>query len=222
MKADFLSRPLGRALLVSVALHLLLLLGFDRAETMHPAAVPGLLQVLVGQRPAAPVPVPAAEAPHVRPQPARPLAVPQDSAPRAVPASAKPAAEAAAPPGAAAEAPVGTSATLGTVAERPPEGLDADGLRQYRIDLATATRRFRAYPAIARSRGWEGTVELAVQSGPIMPVPSVRVTRSSGHAVLDEQALNMLAQAVRGVPLPESLRGRDLNIAVPIRFSLDD
>lgn len=100
-------------------------------------------------------------------------------------------------------------------------GVSADGLRQYRIDLAGAARRFRVYPAVARSRGWEGIVEVTVT---VMPgsEPRVQLARSSGHAVLDEQALSMLTRAIAQTPLPESLRGRSFAVPLPIRFSLDE
>lgn len=101
------------------------------------------------------------------------------------------------------------------------EAIAADLLRQYRLDLASAARRYRAYPAIARARGWEGTVELALAfSGGSSPV--ISVGRSSGYAVLDAQAEETLTRAALATPVPEPLRGRSMTLTIPIRFSLED
>jgi len=101
------------------------------------------------------------------------------------------------------------------------KGVNPDELRQYRLALAIAARRFKHYPAMARERGWEGTAEVALSLGGQRPVPEVALARSSGHAVLDRQAQEMIAQAARATVLPESLKGRDLRLSLPVQFSLD-
>jgi protein TonB len=101
------------------------------------------------------------------------------------------------------------------------DGVAVDTLSQYRLALGLEARRFKRYPRLARERGWEGRVELRIQvlsNG--LVVPSVQ--RGSGFAVLDEQALEMLERAVRATPLPEGLRGRSLQIELPISFSLTE
>jgi protein TonB len=50
----------------------------------------------------------------------------------------------------------------------------------------------------------------------------VSIESSSGHDVLDMQALEMLLQAVRQATVPESLRGKQFAINVPIHFRLAD
>lgn len=99
---------------------------------------------------------------------------------------------------------------------------NVDSLRQYRLDLALAAQRFRVYPVQARTRGWEGVATISLSSTAIGPVPVLKVTRSSGHAVLDDQALQMLSRAVENTPLPENLRGHRFDMVIPIRFSLGD
>ena len=101
------------------------------------------------------------------------------------------------------------------------EAINADDLRQYRISLAMAARRFKRYPALARERGWEGTVDIALTVGSHFPVPDIALARSSGHAVLDRQAQEMMIQAARSTALPESLKGRDFRMLLPVQFSLD-
>ena len=222
-------RPLIAALLFSLLLHLVLLFGFGWPVRLHPAPAGAAMQVHVGGFPSpAPAPTPAAAPPRPAAAPQK-LVVPreiprQEPAPQPAPAAIA-SAVAAAPAGDAgrAAAPAGPPAENAvSPVDRGGEVVSADALRQYRIDLASAARRFRSYPAMARARGWEGTVELAV----VVPAgglpPLVRLVRSSGHAVLDEQAQAMLQQAVRVAPLPDSLRNRELNVALPIRFSLDE
>jgi len=104
----------------------------------------------------------------------------------------------------------------------PKEALSAEGLGAYRLNLAREARRFKRYPAIARERSWEGVVVLTLQARTGSVVPLVSIESSSGHDVLDMQALEMLLQAVRQATVPESLRGKQFAINVPIHFRLAD
>jgi protein TonB len=104
------------------------------------------------------------------------------------------------------------------------EGTAADGddRRRYRQTLKAAAQRFRRYPALARERGWEGTVDVALVFDGHATAPEVSIVSSSGRALLDEQALAMLTQAVRVASMPEALKGRHLRIELPVTFSLAD
>lgn len=102
------------------------------------------------------------------------------------------------------------------------EGISADGLRQYRLALAREARRFKRYPTLARERGWEGAPEVVVSISRLQALPNVALNRSSGYPLLDEQAMEMISQAVRLVALPEALQGRDIRVPVAVRFALDD
>lgn len=106
----------------------------------------------------------------------------------------------------------------------PPaqEAISADALRQYLLALSPEVRRFKRYPVLARERGWEGEVEITIGLGRMQGPPAIAIRRSSGYPILDEQAKTMLAQAVRLVAVPEPLRGKEIEVAVPVRFSLDD
>jgi protein TonB len=102
------------------------------------------------------------------------------------------------------------------------EGVSPDDLRQYRLALAIAARRFKRYPPLARERGWEGRVEVAVSVSAWQPAPQSSLVHSSGHASLDEQALSMIEKASASTMLPESLKGREFRVLLPIEFTLDD
>ena len=114
------------------------------------------------------------------------------------------------------EAPEFTTATA-----PPAEGISADGLRRYRLALAREARRFKRYPPLARERGWEGTAEVVAIFGDSLP-PRVVLEKSSDHAVLDQQAVAMITQAVQAAELPDSLRGRNFRLVIPVRYGLDD
>ncbi len=101
------------------------------------------------------------------------------------------------------------------------DGVRADDVRHYKIALATAARRFKRYPPLARERGWEGTAQVGLDIR-ANASPEAVLLQSSGHALLDEQAVNMLTQAARAIPLPPRLRARNFRIELPVRFSLDE
>ncbi len=102
------------------------------------------------------------------------------------------------------------------------ESISAEDLSQYSISLGRAIRRFRHYPALAKERGWEGTAEVTLNFNALSRMPDVVLFRSSGRAILDEQALAMMTQAVRVTTLPESLKGRDFSVPKSVVFGLND
>lgn len=232
MYFDLRQRPLFAALCLSFALHLIVLFGagWSRQRSAASAAALPPLQVVVRgeavREPQAPSTVPATPAPPVRSEVLRRPSV--AVRPQAVRSEAPSPAAAAVPAVPVALAAPAVASSDARPAEGPLDvpaaaggGISADGLRQYRIDLAGAARRFRGYPALARARGWEGVAEVTVGVA-AGAASTVRVTRSSGHAVLDEQALSMLERAVAQTPLPENLRGRAFTVLLPIRFSLEE
>ena len=102
------------------------------------------------------------------------------------------------------------------------EDVSADDLRQYRLYLATAAKRFKRYPALARERGWEGSVDVALNGSSLLPEPEIVLLRSSGRTLLDEQALAMMTQAARVTTLPEGMRGRNFRIQLTMEFNLEN
>ncbi|MBL8398908.1 MAG: TonB family protein [Candidatus Accumulibacter sp.] len=106
--------------------------------------------------------------------------------------------------------------------EHTTHTVDPEDLRHYRIALAFQARRSNSYPVAARQQGWHGRVEVTSTFSSHLLTAQSFVSRSSGYQVLDEQALRMIEQASAVTPLPESLRGRDFRLIIPIEFSLDD
>lgn len=102
------------------------------------------------------------------------------------------------------------------------EKLDLNGVRQYRLSLAREARRFKHYPDQARERGREGVVVLIVTTVAGVAIPQVRLSQSSGSDLLDQAALELLEIAVQTATLPESLRGQQFGLTLPIHYRLDD
>jgi periplasmic protein TonB len=100
------------------------------------------------------------------------------------------------------------------------QGISADDLRHYRLSLAISARRFKRYPTLALEQGGEGTVEVALSFSARLPVPQIGLASSSGSRILDEQALEMVSQAAHATAIPESLKGRELRVVLPVKFSL--
>jgi len=99
-------------------------------------------------------------------------------------------------------------------------GPDQAGLRQFRLSLAGEARRFRRYPESARQAGLAGTseVRVAVEAGG--GVRHAALSRSSGHEILDQAALDMLRQAAARAVLPDSLRGQSFAVLLPVVFEV--
>jgi len=131
-----------------------------------------------------------------------------------------PAAAQAAPAGAPHAMPAAAPLLGGATSGEAVAGGAAADEDLYRGTLVGHARRMKRYPPLARERGWQGTVEVEVSDHGAVPL--FRVRRSSGHALLDQQALDLMAQAARLVIVPESLRRTGFRFVVPVEYRLDD
>ncbi len=94
-------------------------------------------------------------------------------------------------------------------------------LRPYGRHVYMAVNRIKKYPVVARQMRMEGQalVQLVVDGqGQIVGVP--RIYRSSGHQLLDDEALRMVMEAGPYPPLPDGFQRESATIVVPIDFSL--
>lgn len=236
------------AMLASLALHALLLLGFPDLLSSARRAVesfpPPILARLIAPEPAAPPQAPEMEKrppapppPVKKPKPtvSKPIAKPAPSplpAPTVEPEPAPPAPDVASvepipapaqpvPPAPVAVAPPSQpSAQAGEAAA----AREARTIGEYRLELIEAARRIKdrtRYPPIARDNNWTGNtnVNVAVPAG---GAPAVSVRGTSGHQVLDQHALNIFRQATQEVPVPQALRGKAFVVEVRMDFTLKD
>lgn len=99
-------------------------------------------------------------------------------------------------------------------------GLDAEGLRGFRLALAREARRYKHYPAEAIETGWQGTVEVEVTIRAGGVAKAARLARTSGHALLDSVAVDMITRALATTTVPTVLRDQDLLMTLPVMFEL--
>ena len=98
--------------------------------------------------------------------------------------------------------------------------LDPQALAAYGKHLAGLVAAHQRYPRLALMRQWQGTTLLQLQLDRQGQLADVRVLNSSGHEILDKQAIDMVRAAMPLPPLPDSLSGRSLTVDVPVVFRL--
>lgn len=203
----------------------------DVATPAQPAAAVQPVPVPALQAPAATPRPPKAERVEARPvlaaaQPARP-AVRQTPAaspatplhtttqPTTPPAMTTELAAAAVPR--TADAPAAPPATTPrpTAPRASTEAIDS-----YRRQLTDLFAREHEYPRVAAMRGWEGEVRLRLRVARRGQLLGVRVDRSSGFEVLDQDALALLEGHGSLPPLPEALEVAEIEVIVPITYRL--
>jgi protein TonB len=226
-------RLLVKAVSASLVLHALLLYALPILRDAVRAPIPPLTARLAkpappeppraeppAQRPVAPSPAPAAKPAPQRPapaivpvapilsvEPARQSAEPAFTVPPAPPAPAAMATAQQVPVARAEPAP-------GPAASGP----DAGSIARFRLELIEIAKRYKRYPRIARDNNWEGRVNLRVAFGESGAITSQSVTKSSGRAVLDDEAKAMFRSAQPHVAIPPSLRGKAFVLEFEVEF----
>ena len=232
------NHAIGIAVALSLALHAALLFILPvlreaqqrRSEASEP--IVARLTPLPVAGPTVPAAPPAFTPPSTRPAPAPsapkrppPLRPTVEAAPAALPNSSSEEYETAAKDTVApsADAPIGPFA-LPQVATRLPqpaaEAPDAGTLAQYRLALISAAKRFKLYPRIAVENDWQGKAEIRMTISTSGSIAALSVRASAGHAILDQQALEMIERAKDLALIPPALRGREFSVDVPVIFSL--
>jgi periplasmic protein TonB len=92
----------------------------------------------------------------------------------------------------------------------------------YGQSISKEIKRYQKYPPAAQRRGWEGTAEVLLQLAADGKVTGITLGKSSGHAILDQEALDMVRRASPLPQAPPDLRGRALGVSVPIVFRLQN
>ena len=122
----------------------------------------------------------------------------------------------AAPPRPAAPSQPPVPATPAPVAAAP-----WNGQASYFGSLLAYLERFKQYPATARAAHVEGAVLVHFLMARDGTVLKAEIYKSSGHAILDREALAMIQRAGKLPAMPEQMTGETLNgIIGPITFAL--
>ncbi len=102
-----------------------------------------------------------------------------------------------------------------------PDPLDAEQTRArlgHRL-RASIARHFR-YPALARRRGWEGRVQVGLRVEPDGELSRVHLVSTSGHTLLDHDAVATIRH-IAGLPNVVSwLGGRHFDMVLPVHYRL--
>jgi protein TonB len=153
------------------------------------------------------------------PQPQLPVEAVQPAPMPEAPASAP---DPLAPPPLAA-APESAPDTVALLAPAPPPRFapSAEMLSDYTRSLSKALERYKEYPRIAELRGWEGSVTMRLRVAPTGRLIEAQVYKSSGVAVLDQQAVAMVSKAGALPVPPEGLDADGVPVLVPITFRLE-
>jgi protein TonB len=143
---------------------------------------------------------------------------------------------AAAPSAAPAQAPAPSPAQVQVAAAGPPaqaaqpqrlgtrEGLDIDARNGSSTDYASRLRAWleahKTYPKRARMRREEGVVHVHFSVDRQGRLLGGDVTRSSGYASLDAEAMAMLDRSNPFPGAPHAVRGERIEISTPVEFFL--
>lgn len=231
----FADSLLTLALLVSLATHALVF-GFLPGFSQEPSKPADTLTVEL-----LPPPKPEPPPPPPKPEPEKPKPVPKKLPPPKPLPVIQPKAELPPPPVRAVEPPPPAVIAAAPKESDPPPTFtapppppeppppkpstpppDLDALRSnYGSLLSREFAKHKQYPRVALLRGWQGTVKIELQIDAAGNVTSTSIAESSSYEALDKQALEMVRKA-SPLPLPpDSLRGRDFTIVVPVVFKIE-
>ena len=118
-------------------------------------------------------------------------------------------------------APAPPAETVSKIPNIVPQEQLTRHLESYSSLLANAIAKYKQYPKIAQMRGWQGTVIADLEIDSKGTVISIKIKKSSTYEVLDNEALEMIRKASPFPAPPESLRGKNFNVLVPISFKLE-
>jgi len=90
----------------------------------------------------------------------------------------------------------------------------------WQSSLVRQLQRYKRYPSEAQSRSEEGVVLLSFSLDRTGHVLAHHIVRSSGFADLDSEVMAMIKRAEPLPPFPASMPQTQIDLTVPIRFSL--
>ena len=223
------SRVFYYAVIASIALHAVALLIAPLLRDISrriewPAPIVARL-VELPQPPAAtpavePEVKPAVQPPTMKPVPSPRPAPVVEAAPQAPSRPAPEAPVAPAPTAEPAQAAASQATPAAAPAARPGAEIDADSVGRFRLLVIEEARKLKRYPRAARDNNWEGRTRLRVAYGGDGRRSSIDVVRSSGHELLDREAIDTVGRT--DVPVPPALRGKEFAFEIEMIFNLSE
>ncbi len=207
------NRAFGIAVLASIALHALLFAALPQwrelSVLLPPEPEPLIARV---ERLEPPAPVPQPPVPEARKlAPPKPKPAPREPEPVVAPAPA---------PAPAPVAPLFKPQPAPEPAPKPDT--DAAVVKRYSSDVVEAAKRIERYPRAAVDNNWTGEVKVTMRIGASGRIADLRVTQSSGYALLDRNALQMFESAQPLVPIPRELAGKAFEVELRAIYNVTD
>ncbi len=109
------------------------------------------------------------------------------------------------------------STTQTTNAEEATTEEAWDGYGQALYD---AVSKYKNYPQIAVRRNWEGQAKARAKFV-LGKLVDIELIDSSGHQVLDNEAIAMIREAIMQMPVKGGLARKSFTVTVPVSFRLD-
>lgn len=97
---------------------------------------------------------------------------------------------------------------------------DPYAISGWRNELLQRLLRAKRYPEEARDRDQQGVVQLRISMDRQGKLLSATVVKSSGYAVLDEEAVATMHRAEPFPEPPSQMPGNPIELTVPVHFSL--
>lgn len=201
---------LPKAIAISMAIHIILMIGLP--ELNKPLLIPQEMSVTISSSPIQ-QPIEKIETP----QPVKKVEPIQKKITPIIDKNAISVAQ----PTPKEVAPAPPAETVSKILDIVPQEQLTQHLESYSSLLANAIAKYKQYPKIAQMRGWQGTVIADLEIDSKGTVISIKIKKSSTYEVLDNEALEMIRKASPFPAPPESLRGKNFNVLVPISFKLE-
>ncbi len=209
---------LPKAIGVSIAIHLTMMVGLP--EFNRPLLIPEVMNVTILSSPIQ-QPIEKNETPEpIKPEPLKKVEPIQKIQKKITPIIDKNATTVAEPMPKEVAAPAPTE-VISKIPNVVPQEQVTEYIESYSSLLANAIAKYKQYPKIAQMRGWQGTVIADLEIDSKGSVISTKIKKSSTYEVLDNEALEMIRKASPFPAPPESLRGKNFNVLVPISFKLE-
>lgn len=118
----------------------------------------------------------------------------------------------------------GGAARIGIELPSGEGGPDQASSDRFGVELQKLCARYGQYPVKARNRGIAGTVFVKIEISPAAKsgIKSATVETSSGHGLLDDEAVAACQRIPRIPRPPKGLENREFTVLVPIVFELTD
>ncbi|MDO9532066.1 MAG: energy transducer TonB [Deltaproteobacteria bacterium] len=116
----------------------------------------------------------------------------------------------------------GTGSGGGIGPGQGPGSGSGSALQGYLREIRRLLEKHKDYPQMARRRNIQGAVVVVFTIAPGGQIMAARVSRSSGHDLLDEAAQNTIRRVGQFPPFPAALNRQQLTVEVPLAFRLSN